>query len=175
MVQNLNSELWFAEICRNKNLGFVAEGLGNSIDWNKMLMQQRRNGSLFNSPATTAAALIHRHDDKCLEYLNSLLCEFKTWGTTYLHLKSSILLERTNKKYIYIYFDWTKKSIVFELKIHHSTFWSAKYLSHGCIHSSMSRRSPSRPGSRPVYSTRNRQYSTRDIRVFSFLFNIFLY
>ncbi|CAN1223507.1 Ent-kaur-16-ene synthase, chloroplastic [Linum perenne] len=31
---------------------------------------QRRNGSLFNSPSTTAAALLHLNDDKSLAYLN---------------------------------------------------------------------------------------------------------
>nr|UVC58052.1 KSL8 protein [Isodon rubescens] len=72
-----------AQLPRNKNLEYVAEGLGNSIDWNKvLLMHQRSNGSLFNSPATTAAALIHRHDEKCLEYLNSLLSIYKTWVPT---------------------------------------------------------------------------------------------
>lgn len=35
------------------------------------------NGSLCNSPASTAAALIHLHDDKSFEYLHSLL---KTYG-----------------------------------------------------------------------------------------------
>nr|UVC58054.1 KSL6 protein [Isodon rubescens] len=71
-----------AQLTRNKNLEYVAEGLGSSIDWNKVLMHQRSNGSLFNSPATTAAALIHRHDKKCLEYLNSLLSVYKTWVPT---------------------------------------------------------------------------------------------
>nr|UVC58049.1 KSL11 protein [Isodon rubescens] len=71
-----------AQLTRNKNLEYVAEGLGNSVDWKKMMMHQRSNGSLFNSPATTASALIHRHDGKCLEYLNSLLSVYKTWVPT---------------------------------------------------------------------------------------------
>ncbi|RWR88506.1 ent-kaur-16-ene synthase, chloroplastic-like protein [Cinnamomum micranthum f. kanehirae] len=33
---------------------------------------QRKNGSLFNSPSTTAAALTHLKDGRCLEYLRSL-------------------------------------------------------------------------------------------------------
>ncbi|KAM7466311.1 hypothetical protein LguiB_013873 [Lonicera macranthoides] len=37
-----------------------------------MKNQQRSNGSLFNSPATSAAALIQFHDDKCFDYLQSL-------------------------------------------------------------------------------------------------------
>ncbi|KAL3818443.1 hypothetical protein ACJIZ3_004348 [Penstemon smallii] len=65
---------------RNQNLDYVAEGIGESFDWNKAFStQQRSNGSLFNSPATTAAALIHCHNDKCLEYLHMVLKEFKTW------------------------------------------------------------------------------------------------
>nr|UVC58051.1 KSL9 protein [Isodon rubescens] len=71
-----------AQLTINKNLEYVAEGLGNSVDWKKMMMHQRSNGSLFNSPATTASALIHCHDAKCLEYLNSLLSVYKTWVPT---------------------------------------------------------------------------------------------
>nr|QXT24226.1 IlKSL2 [Isodon lophanthoides var. gerardianus] len=71
------------QLTRNTNFEYVGEGLGNSVDWKKMIsMHQRSNGSLFNSPATTAAALIHRHDEKCLEYLNSLLTLYKTWVPT---------------------------------------------------------------------------------------------
>ncbi|KAK4486231.1 hypothetical protein RD792_008901 [Penstemon davidsonii] len=65
---------------RNQNLDYVAEGIGELFDWNKAFnTQQRSNGSLFNSPATTAAALIHCHNDKCFEYLHMVLKEFKTW------------------------------------------------------------------------------------------------
>ncbi|CAN1223509.1 Ent-kaur-16-ene synthase, chloroplastic [Linum perenne] len=38
---------------------------------------QRRNGSLFNSPSTTAAALLHLNDDKSLAYLDSILATYK--------------------------------------------------------------------------------------------------
>nr|UXG91345.1 (+)-kaurene synthase [Callicarpa americana] len=71
-----------SELKRNKNLEYVAEGLGESFNWNNILAQQRSNGSLFNSPATTAAALIHCQDNKCLEYLHSVLKIFKTWVPT---------------------------------------------------------------------------------------------
>uniref|UniRef100_A0A1W7HBY4 tricyclene synthase n=1 Tax=Scoparia dulcis TaxID=107240 RepID=A0A1W7HBY4_SCODU len=69
---------------KNQILGYVAEGLGKySCNWNELLStQQRSNGSLFNSPATTAAALIHRHDGKCLEYLLSIQKIHKTWVPT---------------------------------------------------------------------------------------------
>ncbi|GJN36609.1 hypothetical protein PR202_gb25485 [Eleusine coracana subsp. coracana] len=33
----------------------------------------RKNGSLFNSPATTAAALVHHYDDKALNYLHCVV------------------------------------------------------------------------------------------------------
>ncbi|EPS62387.1 hypothetical protein M569_12403, partial [Genlisea aurea] len=57
---------------RSRNLEYVAEGFGSSCNWEAVITScQRSNGSLFNSPATTAAALVHRHDDKCLEYLTS--------------------------------------------------------------------------------------------------------
>ncbi|KAM7461940.1 hypothetical protein LguiA_030061 [Lonicera macranthoides] len=59
---------------KGSRLAYFAEGLGESYDWKEMIKnEQRSNGSLFNSPATTAAALIHLHDDKCFEYLDSLL------------------------------------------------------------------------------------------------------
>ncbi|KAL2489905.1 Ent-kaur-16-ene synthase [Forsythia ovata] len=65
---------------RNGNLAYIAEGLGESHNWEEVLLaQQRSNGSLFNSPATTAAALIHCHNEKCLEYLHSILQTYKGW------------------------------------------------------------------------------------------------
>lgn len=41
---------------------------------------QRKNGSLFNSPATTAAAMMHCYDSKAHEYLQSLLLKFDSSG-----------------------------------------------------------------------------------------------
>ncbi|KAG8375380.1 hypothetical protein BUALT_Bualt10G0094000 [Buddleja alternifolia] len=70
------------EIRKSQNLEYVAEGLGESFNWNKVLTQKRSNGSLFNSPATTAAALIHCHDNKCSDYLHSVLKTSKTWVPT---------------------------------------------------------------------------------------------
>lgn len=57
-------------------MAYVAEGLGNLLDWNAVMKFQRKNGSLFNSPSTTAAVLVHNHDDKALEYLSLLVSEF---------------------------------------------------------------------------------------------------
>ncbi|PIN17551.1 cis-abienol synthase [Handroanthus impetiginosus] len=71
-------------ITRNKNLEYVAEGLGESLKWENVMTKQRSNGSLFNSPATTAAALIHYQDKKSFEYLDNVLKIFDTWvATTY--------------------------------------------------------------------------------------------
>ncbi|KAM7465911.1 hypothetical protein LguiB_013473 [Lonicera macranthoides] len=62
----------------SRTLAYFAEGLGESYDWEEMIKEeQRSNGSLFNSPSTTAAALIHLRNDKCFHYLQSLL---KTYG-----------------------------------------------------------------------------------------------
>ncbi|CAA6670178.1 unnamed protein product [Spirodela intermedia] len=38
---------------------------------------QRKNGSILDSPSTTAAALAHHCDGKCLEYLQSLVQKFE--------------------------------------------------------------------------------------------------
>ncbi|KAM0922160.1 hypothetical protein ACQ4PT_006384 [Festuca glaucescens] len=68
---------------REAYMAYVAEGLGNLLDWNEVMKFQRKNGSLFNSPSTTAAALIiltfnpvYYYDDKALQYLKSLLSTF---------------------------------------------------------------------------------------------------
>ncbi|KAK4435738.1 Cis-abienol synthase, chloroplastic [Sesamum alatum] len=71
-----------SEIRRDRNLEYVAEGLGNFCNWKEILTRQTSNGSLFNSPATTAAALIHCHDDKCFQYLVSVLAVFDKWVPT---------------------------------------------------------------------------------------------
>ncbi|KAI0498958.1 hypothetical protein KFK09_019856 [Dendrobium nobile] len=57
-------------------LAFVAEGLCGIQDWQEVMSYQRKNGSLFNSPSTTAAALCHIRDDKSLNYLSSILQKF---------------------------------------------------------------------------------------------------
>lgn len=48
-----------------------------------MVMQyQRKNGSLFNSPSTTAVAFMHGNDDGCFNYLHSLLQKFDNSGSS---------------------------------------------------------------------------------------------
>ncbi|GLU05094.1 hypothetical protein SLE2022_222130 [Rubroshorea leprosula] len=57
-------------------LAYVSEGIGKLQDWKMVMKYQRKNGSLFNSPSTTAAALAHHQNDSCLDYLHAVLREF---------------------------------------------------------------------------------------------------
>ncbi|GAB4852982.1 hypothetical protein Ancab_017171 [Ancistrocladus abbreviatus] len=61
---------------RNFYLAFVSEGLGNLQDWEMVMAYQRENGSLFNSPSTTAAALSHLSNSGFHSYLSSVLNQF---------------------------------------------------------------------------------------------------
>nr|AFA35953.1 ent-kaurene synthase [Nicotiana attenuata] len=76
------------------NLEYMAEGLGELChQWKEIMVHQRENGSLFDSPATTAAALIYnQHDEKCFEYLNSILKLHKNWVPTIYPTKIHSLL-----------------------------------------------------------------------------------
>ncbi|KAJ7982092.1 Ent-kaurene synthase [Quillaja saponaria] len=65
-----NSEGWRAY------LAYISEGMVKSQDWNMVMKYQRKNGSLFNSPATTAAAYTHIKNSACLSYLHSVLEKF---------------------------------------------------------------------------------------------------
>ncbi|RLN29794.1 ent-kaur-16-ene synthase, chloroplastic-like [Panicum miliaceum] len=58
-------------------MAYVAEGLGDVLDWNQAAAAyQRKNGSFFDSPATTAAAAIHSHNDRALDYSDSVVGKF---------------------------------------------------------------------------------------------------
>ncbi|OAY26442.1 ent-kaurene synthase, chloroplastic isoform X1 [Manihot esculenta] len=61
---------------RKAYLAYVSEGLGELQDWKMVMNYQRNNGSLFNSPSTTAAAFSHVQDADCLRYLHSVLEKF---------------------------------------------------------------------------------------------------
>ncbi|XP_021684518.1 ent-kaurene synthase TSP4, chloroplastic isoform X2 [Hevea brasiliensis] len=61
---------------RKAYLAYVSEGLGKLQDWKMVMNYQRKNGSLFNSPSTTAAAFSHLQDADCLRYLQSVLEKF---------------------------------------------------------------------------------------------------
>ncbi|XP_045799673.1 ent-kaurene synthase TSP4, chloroplastic isoform X2 [Trifolium pratense] len=65
-----NSEGWKAY------LAYVSEGMLNSLDLNTITKYQRKNGSLFNSPATTAAVFRQLKNADCLSYLQSVLGKF---------------------------------------------------------------------------------------------------
>ncbi|XP_065872842.1 ent-kaur-16-ene synthase, chloroplastic-like isoform X1 [Euphorbia lathyris] len=62
---------------KGRKLAYVAEGLNGSNNWDEVMKYQRKNGSILNSPASTAAALIHLRDPKCFQYLDSLMLKFK--------------------------------------------------------------------------------------------------
>uniref|UniRef100_A0A0D9WQV2 Terpene synthase N-terminal domain-containing protein n=1 Tax=Leersia perrieri TaxID=77586 RepID=A0A0D9WQV2_9ORYZ len=57
---------------RKAFMAYVSEGLGSLQDWDFIMTNQRKNGSLFDSPSTTAMAAIHIYDDKALNYLDAL-------------------------------------------------------------------------------------------------------
>ncbi|KAJ0100378.1 hypothetical protein Patl1_20770 [Pistacia atlantica] len=61
---------------RKEYLAYVSEGMGKLQDWEMVMKYQRKNGSLFSSPSTTAAALSHLQDAGCLHYLCSVLEKF---------------------------------------------------------------------------------------------------
>ncbi|TVU42425.1 hypothetical protein EJB05_08829, partial [Eragrostis curvula] len=56
---------------------YVAEGFVTTPgEWNIVMKSQRKNGSLFNSPAATAAVLVNNYDDRAFHYLNSIVNTF---------------------------------------------------------------------------------------------------
>jgi len=58
-------------------MAYVAEGLGDLLDWDKAAAAyQRNNGSFFDSPAATAAAAIYSHNNGALDYLDSVVAKF---------------------------------------------------------------------------------------------------
>ncbi|KAL6651357.1 hypothetical protein ACP70R_010282 [Stipagrostis hirtigluma subsp. patula] len=61
---------------RKAYMAYVAEGLGNMQDWSEVMKFQRKNGSLFNSPSTTAGALVHNYDAFALRYIDLLIDQF---------------------------------------------------------------------------------------------------
>ncbi|XP_019455520.1 PREDICTED: ent-kaur-16-ene synthase, chloroplastic isoform X2 [Lupinus angustifolius] len=65
-----NTEGWSAY------LAYCSEGMQKSKNWETVMKYQRKNGSLFNSPATTAAVYNHLKNTDCLNYLRSVLEKF---------------------------------------------------------------------------------------------------
>ncbi|XP_059306363.1 cis-abienol synthase, chloroplastic-like isoform X1 [Lycium ferocissimum] len=75
------------------NLKYMTEAFGELCQWKEIMVHQSHNGSLFDSPATTAAALIyHQYDEKCFGYLNSILKVHKNWVPTIYPTKIHSLL-----------------------------------------------------------------------------------
>lgn len=64
-------------------MAFLSEGIGKLQDWDSIMKFRRNNGSLFNSPSTTAAACIFHHNAGCLDYLNSALKMFGNAGNMF--------------------------------------------------------------------------------------------
>ena len=69
-----NSEGW------REYQAYVSEGMQDSQDWKTIMKYQRKNGSLFNSPATTAGVFQRLKNAECLGYLQSVLEKFGNAG-----------------------------------------------------------------------------------------------
>ncbi|KAK6930393.1 Terpene synthase, metal-binding domain [Dillenia turbinata] len=85
---DLDTIFWYRDLelerCYRSNsngskayLASLSEAMGGLSNWKTIMNYQRKNGSLFNSPSTTAAALIHLHDTNCLNYLQMLLKKYE--------------------------------------------------------------------------------------------------
>ncbi|KAJ7553191.1 hypothetical protein O6H91_06G087400 [Diphasiastrum complanatum] len=55
---------------------YSLEGLQSLVDWNRILNFQSKDGSFLSSPASTACVLMHTGNQKCLDFLNSVLPRF---------------------------------------------------------------------------------------------------
>ena len=79
---------------RKAYMAYIAEGLGNMLDWDEVMKFQRKNGSLFCCPSTTAGVLIRKYNDQAHQYLNSLVSEFGSAGGSILFLVKILLALR---------------------------------------------------------------------------------
>ncbi|CAI0437435.1 unnamed protein product [Linum tenue] len=79
---------------RRAYLAYVSEGIQHSQDWDMVMKYQRKNGSLFNSPSTTAVAFSHLRDPDCLRYLCAILDQFENAAPTIypLDIRSHLLI-----------------------------------------------------------------------------------
>ncbi|CAI0374027.1 unnamed protein product [Linum tenue] len=79
---------------RRAYLAYVSEGIQHSQDWDMVMKYQRKNGSLFNSPSTTAVAFSHIRDPDCLRYLCTILDKFENAAPTIypLDIRSHLLI-----------------------------------------------------------------------------------
>lgn len=58
---------------------FSLEGMPG-LDWEMLLNLQFQDGSFLFSPSSTAYALMHTKDEKCLTYLNKVVERFNGGG-----------------------------------------------------------------------------------------------
>nr|UPQ49773.1 ent-copalyl diphosphate synthase [Selaginella wallacei] len=52
------------------------EGLHKLVDWQRIMKLQSPDGSFLFSPASTACALMHTGDERCLQYIKKILEDF---------------------------------------------------------------------------------------------------
>ncbi|CAL1384705.1 unnamed protein product [Linum trigynum] len=79
---------------RRAYMAYVSEGIQHLQDWDMVMKYKRKNGSLFNSPSTTAVAFSHLRDPDCLRYLCVLLDKFENVAPTIypLDIRSRLLI-----------------------------------------------------------------------------------
>lgn len=88
---------------RKAFMAYVSEGLGREQDWDHVMAYQRKNGSLFNSPSTTAASAIHSCNDRALDYLVSLTSKLGGPGA-YCSLRNQ--KKKSGQKHMSTSFEW---------------------------------------------------------------------
>ncbi|CAF2065754.1 unnamed protein product [Brassica oleracea var. botrytis] len=79
MIQKRDLDLRRESFSRGREayLVYVLEGTRKIQDWDLVGKYQKKNGSLFDSPAATAAAFTQFRNDGCLRYLSSLFQNFE--------------------------------------------------------------------------------------------------
>nr|AOG18233.1 diterpene synthase [Taiwania cryptomerioides] len=56
---------------------YYLEGVQDVVDWKIILKLQSKDGSFLGSPASTACVFLHTGDNKCLQFLTTLLSKFQ--------------------------------------------------------------------------------------------------
>ena len=56
------------------------EGITDMVEWERIMDLQSQDGSFLSSPASTACVFMHTRDMKCLQFLNSVLTKFGSFG-----------------------------------------------------------------------------------------------
>ncbi|CAI0374038.1 unnamed protein product [Linum tenue] len=97
MLTKRNVELTSSGFGRNTEgrrayMAYVSEGIQHSQDWDMVMKYKRKNGSLFNSPSTTAVAFSHLRDPDCLRYLPLLRMSLLAPTIYPLDIRSRLLI-----------------------------------------------------------------------------------